>query len=265
MCDSASGVNVSSGGDAYTYNISPSITIPANSNPFVSMSKASIVWYVHNISANALIHYTDDLGTPEKYTITLPPGLYDTSLINEAIIDGLRTNGHDTDTFAFVVNAATQRLGIAIKEGTPQGYQVKMTDNTLATLVGATDDQKIPAASLSGTSYYKEWYTNNATFGGIKGFNIECPSLVKTTLVDGVQRPVLGYVPITSSPGSLIYYEPFRAMRMSVPDLAGTTLNSIQLRVTDHAGNVVNLAGETWQVHITIEFWEYSGNSKKDM
>jgi len=252
FCDSTVGSHVSETGDSFVthFDSDNTISIPEDAEVCVYATGVSIIWYVQNIPENATIFYSNSLAEPEKYSIVIPEGMYDPDGINAAISIGLVQNDHDSDLIQLIGNPATQKLVVTIKSA---GWQAKWSDPTFTALVGATVGQMTPDDRLT-LGEYREPFPNVANFGAIKGYNVSCPEISEGVVFNGGTSNLLVHVPVVGSPGSLLIWEPARVMKISADHLAGTSIKKLSFYIRDQSGNIVDLAGERWQIRLIIEY-----------
>lgn len=221
--------------------LDPVINVPSGKSVKVAVQSASFTNFFINIltGVNDKIYYTNDVGTPDKYSITIPQGSYNVSDLSDAIDLGVVNNGHTSGLLSLVPDFSTNKVLISISTA---GWQIYFKLLTPYVLLGITLNQKIPAAGLT-TGAYSELAPNVATFNSITQLYLHT-SLTNNSVFSGKRSDVLAAITPTASIGSVQQYEPFNLVWTPAPELGGSSINSVRMYLTDQSGASVNLSDD---------------------
>lgn len=242
--------NKNSSNSAFGITINNPFTIPINArNIVVYCVNANIENFFYNISAalnNNVLYYTDDAGTPQKYSITFPDGSYEFANINQVLRTHFIVNGRDIDTIKFYAQDYTQKISVAVKNG----WGIRIPTG-LGLILGYAADY---TAFNSGSNILYYDSTAISKFNKIISLNLSC-SLCASCFYNGEYSNLMATIPITASIGRIVNYTPFIPTKIDSPQLAGSYINTIDISITDQINRPVNIA-EEWNVSITIEWDE---------
>ena len=100
-----------------------------------------------------------------------------------------------------------------------------------------------------------EFGDNTAAFNRTNSFVIQGDLISNGIPINSIARGVMANVPITSSPGSQIIYQPFLPPAVNANELIGRTKNYFSFRLTDQINRPVDTLGELWGFTVVISFW----------
>ena len=220
----------------------PVLQFPPNTKLKVACQQFSYTNFFVNVSAalaNNTFYYTDDAGTPDKYSVTIPDGSYNVSDLSDAINTEVINNGHADGLITLVPDFATNKVLFSISAA---GWQLYFKAGSPYVLLGCTLNQKIPAAGLTAAAY-SELAPNVATFNSITNLYVHT-SLTNNSIFSGRKSDIIASVTPTASIGSIQEYQPHNLIWLDAKELAGSSVNSINIYVTDQSGAAVNLSDD---------------------
>jgi len=203
------------------------------------------LWYSwHNIDAdfsnNTLRYYN---GSTWK-NVTIPDGIYDISAINDYLHQEMKANGDSTTNAAgedifdieIVPNFNTLRCKVEISNS----YQLDLSVSSLNSLLGFAS--KIVTATEEGTNGVD-------ITRGVNSLVIHC-SIVTGSYENSTGSDVLYTFVPRSSPGSNIEVSPNYPIYLPLSE--SRQIMSINMRITDQQGRLINFNGEnvTYVIHI---------------
>lgn len=245
-------INLSSDKSSFVVPLLPPLRIPSNARDIhVCLVNANIFYTFQNIkSNNNKIYYTNDLSNPTKYYVEFLEGLYSLDLLNETLQNLLVNNDiAHKNIFEFIADEASGR--VLVKFNTT-GYQVYFPSDTMYSLLGINLNTKFPTSTLSveAKSYYAQ---NVANFGSVSSILFRT-SLSNEFIYNQKSSDVLANINIDVSPGSIINYQPNNLVYVHSENLAGQTINSIQIRITDQNENPLNTNNEYYTGLIELSY-----------
>lgn len=250
---SSSADSVSSIRDTFTVNLRPPLAFQRGSKPRLAVQSASIWNTFPSISAaqgNATISYTNDLGIPAKYTITLADGAYEIADFNRAISNGLVANGHSATLITLVGIAATGRVTVTIDAA---GWQVFWPAGSPYARLGITLGTKMPAAALTtgAATYYG---ASTANISPVNSLYVHCSLASGETVVAGAPGSVIAAIAPNVPSGSLIAHTPNFPAWIDCARADGSTVDSVTMRLTDSDGTTpIDTGGEHWSITLLLE------------
>jgi hypothetical protein len=236
----ATSKDLTKGRAEFTFN--PPMSFPANTPIKLAVSGFSYTNYFLNISAalaNNKFYYTDDLLTPDKYSITIPDGSYNVSDLSAAIDVGVINNGHTSGLITLTPDFASNRVYFTINAA---GWQIYFKADSPYVLLGTTLLQKIPAAALT-TGVYSELAPSIATFNSITGIYLKS-SLTNLSNFSGRPSNVIASIVPTAPIGSIQNTQPFFPVWINASTLAGQTISNMYLELVDQADAPLNLSDD---------------------
>ena len=222
--------------------MNPPINFPARSKLKVCLHSFSFTNFFVNISAlkvNNLFYYTNDIAIPNKYTVTIPDGSYSVSDLSDAINIGVINNGHTDGLIVLTPDFASNRVVFTIST---IGWQINMLAGTPYLLIGSTLAQAIPVA-LTTVANYSELATNVASFNDLLNIYVHT-NLSNNSIFGGVQSNIIANIIPTSAIGSVQNSEPTNLLFIDASELAGSSLNNINVYLTNQVGAPVALSDD---------------------
>lgn len=190
----------------------------------------------------------------QLYTVTLPPGLYDLTLLNNEVARQLENEGASSATepiLSFSANTASQR--VQIRFPFPNSAIDFTGTDTPRDILGFNSGIYGPYSSAPITQTAQ----NVASFNLINYFLLHCDLTSLGIRFNNQYSQVVSQILINKPPGSQILYTPFNPARISVPELIGATRTSIRVYLTDDQNRRVDTNGEYYSARFKIQ-WYYS-------
>jgi len=247
-----SAINKSDDGSVFSVQLDYPIAFPGDSFDCTAEVVSASVWNtVPNISI-ALGNnkfYIFNGGDITLHTVTLPNGLYSVSSLNSQISKTLVNQGLPSDLVILTGNQSTQRVVLTFSA---IGSYADFTGaNSCRGLLGF-DSRNAPLAptTLVGQS---EDGDAEARFNNIESF------LIKTDLVNGNiptnkdESQTVCLIPITSSTGDQIIFNPTNATRVDADNLRGLGRSYATFRLTDEKGRPAS-TGEDYSLQILFRY-----------
>jgi len=192
-------------------------------------------------------------GGVQQYIVTLPPGLYDLTLLNNEVARQLENAGASSATepiISFSANTASQRV------------QIRFPFPSSALDLTGSDTPRAILGFNSGTygnnpsAPFTETAQNVASFNQINYFLLHCDLTSLGIRFNNQYSQVVSQILINKPPGSQILYTPFNPARISVPELIGAVRTSIRVYLTDDQNRRVDTNGEYFSARFKIQ-WYY--------
>jgi hypothetical protein len=238
--------------------ITPALDIPSNARNVLVYLRGANIWNsVRNITSglnNNKIYFTDDVGSPSKYIITIPDGLYDVKGLNQTIHNQIQNAISLSGISVFPTcitltgDESTQRVIVQ----TTSGYQVNWAAGSPYDLLGITLDRKMPPSSLT-TGTLLSYGDDTARFGNLSSFLITS-SLTNNYFYNGRPTDILYNVAITVAPNSLIALSPNNYTMISANNLIGAKISNIVCRLLSNNYETINTGDEFFTVDLTIQY-----------
>jgi len=221
-----------------------------------SILQASIWNTSPNISAlfstpNNAFNFTTSAIPAGNYTIVFPDGLYSLSGIGAYISAQLVNLGLPASLFTFSGNDPTQQsiitfqlLADEIDFSVPNsigpllGFSTAALDNPVIALVAGYAAFSQSTAQLNRNNSYQ--IRSNLISGGIQ--------------VNAIQGGILTNVPIDSSPGTQINYQPQNLIWFSADELIGNGKQSLIFYLQNQSGQPTPTAGDYWSFVISLRY-----------
>lgn len=244
--------NLSSDGSTFSVQLNNAISIPQEAkNCTLEVQQASIWYTTPNISAalgnNLFVVSSGEVGA----TITIPDGLYSRSalnaylqlaFVNEGLPDGLITLSENSSTgqTVLIFNVLNTQVDFTVA-------------NTCRDVLGF-NSRLVPAVSstIVGQS---EASDNIAVFNSLNSWLISSSLINQGIPVNETGRNIIARVPITSSAGSQVNYQPYNPTRTSARNLIAQSTNRFDVWLTDQRGVKIDTFGEYYSVLIVLRYW----------
>lgn len=220
--------------------LEPAISFPESDNIKIAIQSVGMTNFFINISAakaNNHFYFTDDVGTPDKYDITIPDGSYTSQTLSGYINLAVQNLGFPSGTIQLVGDPSTNKIIFIINAA---GYQLFFKAGSCYAILGATLNLKVPAAALT-TSYYSQMAPNVAAFNNVQRIYIHT-NLSNNTIFASRQSNVLESVSPNSPIGSTFSYDAINLLwNNATNDLRGQIITEIMIYLTDQNGNRITL------------------------
>jgi len=225
----ASPLDASGDNNSYQVNLDQGIGVPLNAKSCEVALVAAQVWnYDANIEPpNNVIHYKPNAIDPEV-SITIPEGYYGVDELNSQVRLQLNLAGQPTDLFSFTGDVATQK--IIVNFGLDGVYLNFNPIDSIRGILGFNARYSpATAPGVPATAGSVDLADNVAAFNSVNAFLIECGSIVNDGInINQIGTSIVGQIPITASPNSLISYSPEQAIWIDSEHLIGANRTDIR-------------------------------------
>lgn len=252
--DTANGArNKSSDGHSFDVELNEPISIPKEAvNCTLEVSQARIWYTTPNISAalgnNKLYFQVAAVYNPATLvTLTFPDGLYSVSGLNNQL--GLLLNAalYDSDLITIAANNATQQTVITAKD---LNVIIDFSQaDTIREILGFN-------SGVIGPSTAGETFPSNniANFNTLNSYLMHSDIVSNGIPVNNTGANIIASIPITSSPGSQIIYQPFNPDRCSLNELIGFPRNSFRIWLTNQNNEPLDTNNENYSLVVVIRY-----------
>lgn len=247
-------INTTAGGDRFQVQFKNTIEFPPEAeNISLEVVQSTIWWTVLNITlgVNDLfqLNISGDPGSP--YTVTLDPGLYDVSGLNNAVNRELINLGLASGLVIISGDSSTQKILITL---TAALLQVEWIPQSFFLLTGFTSGQTVPAVGFT-TAEFSELAPNVANFSDISSFLLHT-DLVQSGIPLGDQlAQTIAQVQINVPPGSQINFQPQNPIQLNVNHLRGQLINQASFWVTDQINRTLDFNGEFFTLLLVFRYY----------
>lgn len=256
--------NVTPYGSRFKIKLEQPIEIPKTAlNVTLSVEESTIWWTVPNIltGLNDKLYVTGPTqANPaiiQTEVLTIPLGLYDASGLNETVQNLLTNAGFQiTDgvpavskpIFTITTDEATSRILIRFEYST---VRLDFTPNdTPRDILGLNAEAYGPYVLTP----YNLPAPNVAQFNTVNYFLIHSDLVQDGLRINNSYNQTIAQVLIDVAPGSQIVSKPFNPARISCDRLAGSSIDSFNVWLTDDAQREVNTNGEYYTARIRIAY-----------
>ena len=223
----------------------PFYTVESTSTLYASVVHASIPYSFYNVnSSNNTLCYSVNSTTISRVYLTL--GNYTTTTLLQQLINTL------PNTFTIVYNLPQNTFSFSNSQTFTFYYNTTLGFSTCFGLLGFTNAQQ--TSTVSGTTQY---LTSNQL---VNLAPVRC-ICVYTTLHTGSltslnqnNQNILCSIPVETAPFTMIGYKNMNGYKAN---LNNNVFNSITLKLTDQAGNLLNLNGINWSMTIQLDVVDY--------
>ena len=180
------------------------------------------------------------------HTIAVPEGLWSLSALNTYLSTQFVTRGYQAGLFRLSGLDSTNQTAITFAN---LADTIDFTGpDTLRSVLGF-DSRVVTVAVDNGTAY-----SDTAA-----AFNRNDSYQIATNLVTGLQvnsstSGVIGIIPITASPGSLITYDPMQLLWIPAPELIGAARSNLRFALQNQSGEPTPTEGEVWSATMVIRY-----------
>ena len=225
------------------------ISIPAKAKSCsLTVIGASIPYISPNLVMNANSNF-NFIYNGTAYTLILPTGLYSLNNVASAISLILTSMTLPSNLFTFVGNSATQMVSIVYNYA---NLQVDFTQPyNFAYIMGFNSGVYPPSPSYVGETSTAQ---NVAEFDQLTSYTI-ISDLVSIGLpFNGNSKNVIAVIPITSTPGSIVIYDPQNAQRIEAGSLIGVVRTIANFSITDSRANNINMLNQPWSIVCRFDY-----------
>jgi hypothetical protein len=249
----SSNTTTSADGSKTTIKLNEPLKLPENaSNIMLEVQSATVWWTILNIEQgvndvfNISTLNTSDVLT--NYNLVIPPGLYDLTNLQSAIIRGLENAGAKDGGISFVPDSATNKVIIKLN------YLNSFVDFTVPK--SFREILGFNSQVITATTAPKSFTGDN-----IAGFNTVNFFYLLSSLVDqGIQvndvanAGVISRVLIDVPPGSQIVSQPFNPPKSKVRDDIYNGIQELTVQLVNDRLQPVNTNGEYFSLRILITY-----------
>ena len=251
---SAGATNKSSDGSSFDLQFDTPLELTGNPTMKVISANA---WYVFpNVKTGVNDKITIRYGTSDVGVITIPQGLYDIDLLNNAIEREIQqtaiADGVGNDSLTFVADNATQKVTLEIRSTI--NIEIRWGDTSETTMGALFGFNAITSYNTvtHGNSHHFEG-ANQAQMSPLNSLQLHC-SAARGSIANGKSgSSTIAAIEIDASPGHQILYRPFFAPKVSASSLKSKT-SVMRFSLTDQSGNPVNTQGEYYQAQLLLEW-----------
>tara|TARA_R110000803_G_scaffold5757_1_gene18995 strand:+ start:1972 stop:2808 length:837 start_codon:yes stop_codon:yes gene_type:complete len=246
--------------DGSTFQVSyedGGLQIPADAlNATISVQTANIWFSTPNIftGINDKMYVTGDntSGALTNFVLTIPRGLYDLPLLNNAILLQLENQQAKTNPSPLIsisADEATAKVNLRFNYANVQ-VDFRPTD-TFREILGfnsgllsvATAPQTIPAQNV-------------AKFNTINSYLIHSDLVNNGIRYNNIYNQTIGEVLIDVAPQEQINSQPFNPATSDASDLRGVKRNNVSFWLTDENNKLIDTNTEYWGARILIRYDE---------
>jgi len=246
--------NLSFNGSTFTVELNEPVPIPRDAINVTVTVTDSTVWFVTpNIvtgSNDQFIIY-DGLSTT-TYVLTIPQGLYSWSQLGAMITTQLLNVGAVGDEVRLGSNLSTNKVTLTFKN---IGSYADFTDATYPRncrgILGFNDGQTTPTTVGDETLFGDVRAQFNTLDYILLGSDI-CNRGIR---FDDRWLNILAKIPINTTPGKQIRYQPYIPPLVPAEKLKGGNTSQFTFYLMDQTGQRLNTADEYWSAILLIE-WE---------
>jgi hypothetical protein len=225
------------------------ISIPRNARSCtISVIGASIPYISPNIIADVNSEFYF-LYNAVNYQISFPTGLYSLSSIQSTLQLGLNNLSLPSDLFSFVGNGSTQKVSIVFNYA---NSQIDFTQSdTFRFLLGFNSGVYPPGLSVVAQSITAQ---NVAELDTLQSYTILTDLVTAGIPINNVSRNVIAAIPINTSPGGRIIYDPQNASIVNCSELIGSPRTNCIITIANQRADDINMLNQPWSVTIKIVY-----------
>ena len=246
--------------DGSTFQVSyedGGLQIPADAlNVTISVQTANIWFSTPNIftGVNDKMYVTGDntSGVLTNFVLTIPRGLYDLPLLNNAIqlqLENQQAKTNPSPLISISADEATAKVNLRFNYANVQ-VDFRPTD-TFRDILGfnsdllsvATAPQTIPAQNV-------------AKFNTINSYLIHSDLVTNGIRYNNTYNQTIGEVLIDVAPQEQINSQPFNPATSDASDLRGVKRNNVSFWLTDENNKLIDTNTEYWGARILIRYDE---------
>ena len=233
---SAGALNVSASKDSFEVNFPGGLKFPAGSRPRMCVANASVWFSMANISASKNNNTWTYNVNGVTYTIVLTDGLYDLTGLNEEMSANFVNRGFPANLFWFTGVAATGYV-LLNKIATSTPAQMTFGPGSPGPILGFNAGPGY-VYSLGATTL--PWSIQGeyaANLNSLQSIILNCSLAQGCSTVGGRSSAAIAmFSPGDAGVGMQIQFTPSIPQWVSMPNLAGETVFSMRLWLTDQSG-----------------------------
>jgi hypothetical protein len=192
-------------------------------------------------------------GDTTSFTITIPKGLYDLTLLNSTIARELELAGATVEPYPLITlspDEATQR--VVMRFNYPDVSVNFIPTDTPREILGFNSATYGPYINAP----IPLLAPNTAAFNQVNYFLIHSDLTNTGIRFNNNFNQTIAQVVIDVSPGSQIVSHPFNPARTMTQELAGAKRNNIRMWLTDDQDRRVDTNGEYWSARVVIRYYK---------
>ena len=235
----------------YNVVLNDGIGVPKHAKGIrVAMTQASYWNFDLNIKEGENKIYFEYDGNPQT-SITITPGYYGLEDLKSSISLELNLAGEPTDLFTLTADAPSQKVIINFNA---VNIRLDFTQpDTLREIIGF-DSRLSPSIGFAQAGEV-DLGDNIAKFNSFNLILISMPTLLKQGIpVNAVGKAILGSIPISSKPNSLITYSPSYPIWSDANHLAGSNITNIIFESTNENLQPLHVV-DSYSFILSIEYY----------
>ena len=243
--------NIQQNGSVFSITLNSPLVIPRGAlDVSLAVVSASIPYVNPNISPllfNNEFKFTTTQAPAGSHTITMPKGLYSLEGLNSFLSNAFVNLGYPSNLFVLSGDNATQKTIITYLLA---GDNIDFTiPNSVRSILGFD-----ALVYTSPVPNYNQYSPNSASFNTDTEYVLSS-TLVQTGIpINNQSYNIIGTVPITAPPGSIIVYQPSQLVWVDVMELCGNPKQNFLFRLTNQNLTPVDTLGDTYQLTIIIQY-----------
>lgn len=243
--------NISADGSTFYVYLNTPLTIPKSTVMCEIRVLQALIPYVDpNISVslmNNTFQFTTSVAPAGPHTIVFNTGLYSIDGLSSALSTALVNLGLPPNLFTISGDAATQKTILAFLTS---GDSVDFTiANSIRTVLGF--NSQVIVAPIANYNRYSE---NSAQFNIDTSYLITSDIVSAGIPVNNQQLGIIANVPITSSPGSQIVFQPFNPIHLDARELIANPKSNLRFTLSNQILSPVNTLMNTWSFVMEIKY-----------
>ena len=240
--------NTINNGSEFTVDFDSPLEIPRLAkNVSVGVPQATVWFTTPNIvEGQNRIYLTGSVSD----ILTIPAGLYSVDLLQEKIKQLLQD---DADKMDFGSNDATNRVTFTFNEA---GFKLEFKEDS-PQILGFSIGEYEPQPNENGEFNYPNTIEapNKATFNTLDYFLIHCDIVENGIQFNDFFNSIVAKVPINTSPGRQVNYQPVHILRSKAQSLAEQPKTKLRFWLTDQNNKAIDTFGESWSVVINVKYY----------
>ena len=246
--------NVSADGSRFSVALNTPIQLPrAAMNATIEVTQASVWNTSPNISAtignNAFTFTTSNAANAGTHSLVIPDGLYSLAGLNGYIGTALGNLGLPTNLITLSGDDATQKTVLTFLDA---GDSVDFTVANSVREVLGFNSRIAPAAPQAAG--WNEFSDNVAAFNRVNSFILTSDLVSNGIPTNSTAAKILANVPITSSAGNQVNFQPQTPTRVSIRELIGGSRTNFSFQILDQLLRPLDTNSEFYTMLLTLRW-----------
>lgn len=245
----------------FQFTLSQPLSIPPEAQNCSLSAKMITVWNtVPNITVTQYLYVKPSL-LGSTVRLEFLPGLYSLNGLNDTLIVQMGNKGLSTSD-PLLILSGDESTGRALITATAANVTLFMDDSKapfvsgercdqIRLLLGFTSDPLV-FTSIAANQIFSP--PSQAAFNQLNSFHIGSNLVSGGLRVNNSQYGTIAVVPVTSTPGSQIVFQPSNPLEIPADDLIGRPLSNIQFWITDEQNRDIVIT-ETIEILIVVTFY----------